>query len=106
MTVSLSGDAGDELFSGYVRYGLTERLWGGLSMVPFGLRRTVSKIATMPSPAMYDRIAGPLLKMAPSKWRSNLVGEEGPQSRRDPDDAKRRRGVLAALLAMSQAPSK
>jgi asparagine synthase (glutamine-hydrolysing) len=76
VTVSLSGDAGDELFSGYVRYGLTERLWDGLSMVPFGLRRTASNMATRLSPAIYDRVAGPLLKMAPSRWRSDLVGEK------------------------------
>ncbi|KWV59459.1 asparagine synthetase B [Bradyrhizobium macuxiense] len=76
VTVSLSGDAGDELFSGYVRYGLTERLWGSLSMVPFGLRRTARTLATRPSPAMYDRIVGPLLKVAPSKWRNAHVGEK------------------------------
>jgi asparagine synthase (glutamine-hydrolysing) len=76
VTVSLSGDAGDELFSGYVRYGLTERLWGGLSSVPFGLRRTAARMATIPPSAMYDVVAGPLMKLAPSKWRSNLVGEK------------------------------
>ena len=75
VAVSLSGDGGDELFSGYVRYGLAERLWGGLSMVPFGLRRTAASMATMPSPAMYDYVAGQLSKVAPSKWRSNLVGD-------------------------------
>jgi asparagine synthase (glutamine-hydrolysing) len=76
VTVSLSGDAGDELFSGYVRYGLTERLWSGLSSVPLGLRRTAAKLATIPPSAMYDVVAGPLMKLAPSKWRSNLVGEK------------------------------
>ena len=76
VTVALSGDAGDELFSGYVRYGLASRIWDGLSKVPFALRQTARHMATLPSPAMYDRVADTLLKIGPSKWRSNLVGEK------------------------------
>ena len=34
VTVSLSGDAGDELFSGYNRYLITNNLWNKLSYVP------------------------------------------------------------------------
>jgi asparagine synthase (glutamine-hydrolysing) len=38
VTVSLSGDAGDELFCGYRSYASVERIWGKLSRVPYGLR--------------------------------------------------------------------
>ncbi len=38
VTVSLSGDAGDELFSGYTRYGVASGLWQKLSRIPRPLR--------------------------------------------------------------------
>ncbi len=39
VTVSLSGDGGDELFCGYNRYALTKKVWGKLSMIPLPVRR-------------------------------------------------------------------
>lgn len=38
VTVSLSGDGGDEAFGGYQRYARTEHLWQALRLVPAGIR--------------------------------------------------------------------
>jgi asparagine synthase (glutamine-hydrolysing) len=76
VTVSLSGDAGDELFSGYTRYELTDRLWSKLSRVPAGLRRAAADLARMPSPALYDRLAAPLMKSMPESWRHGRIGDK------------------------------
>jgi asparagine synthase (glutamine-hydrolysing) len=76
VTVSLSGDAGDELFSGYSRYGFAEQLWGRLARVPKGLRRAAADLATMPPPVVYDRLAGPLMQLLPDRWRHERIGDK------------------------------
>lgn len=75
VTVSLSGDAGDELFSGYTRYGLTEQIWGKLSLLPQRLRRRVADLTTWPSPSFYDRLAEPVMRRMPTNWRHGQVGD-------------------------------
>ncbi|PIF76981.1 asparagine synthase (glutamine-hydrolysing) [Variovorax sp. 54] len=57
VTVSLSGDAGDELFCGYNRYSLAASLWHRLSAVPQPMRRMVARGLTSVSPGRLDRIA-------------------------------------------------
>lgn len=50
VTVSLSGDAGDELFCGYNRYELAD-VWGHVQKVPFGVRKLAgSLIKSVPPP--------------------------------------------------------
>lgn len=49
VTVSLSGDAGDELFCGYSRYQLANKSWNRSSQIPYVLRHTISKaISNLP----------------------------------------------------------
>lgn len=57
VTVSLSGDAGDELFCGYSRYQLTEKLWGKMSFLPVPFRAFLEKGITSLSPAAWDSLA-------------------------------------------------
>ena len=58
VTVSLSGDAGDELFCGYNRYQISEKLWHKLELVPAPLRALVAKGITALSPTAWDSLAG------------------------------------------------
>lgn len=58
VTVSLSGDAGDELFCGYNRYQLTASLWNQLSIIPKPVRKLVAKGITSISPTTWTRFAG------------------------------------------------
>jgi asparagine synthase (glutamine-hydrolysing) len=76
VTVSLSGDAGDELFCGYNRYVLTAGLWRKLAAVPIPLRRVVAKGLTSVSPHAWSRIFGALDSVLPKSARLSLVGEK------------------------------
>lgn len=53
VTVSLSGDAGDELFCGYNRYALADT-WGRIEWVPFGFRRVAGRLVKSVAPANWD----------------------------------------------------
>ncbi len=44
VTVSLSGDGGDELFSGYVCYDSIDRIWGKMKGYPYGIRKLCSEL--------------------------------------------------------------
>src|ERR1043166_3386872 len=76
VTVSLSGDGGDELFSGYTRYALADAFWSKLALVPSPCRRAAASLATLPSPAFYDGIAGPLMPLLPERHRHARVGDK------------------------------
>jgi asparagine synthase (glutamine-hydrolysing) len=56
VTVSLSGDAADELFGGYNRYLLTNNLWNKISKFPIGLRIIVSKFLLSVNPSKYNSL--------------------------------------------------
>jgi asparagine synthase (glutamine-hydrolysing) len=56
VTVSLSGDGGDELFCGYNRYQITAKLWSTLQRVPKPLQKAAAAIITAIPPAQWDRL--------------------------------------------------
>lgn len=62
VTVSLSGDAGDELFGGYERYRMTAAMWGKLSRVPRPLRQLAASTVTAVPISAWDRL-GSFMRM-------------------------------------------
>lgn len=72
VTVSLSGDAGDELFCGYNRYLLTQRLWKKLSSVPAPLRVLAARAITSLSPAAWDDLA----HLIPGAGKWSMLGDK------------------------------
>ncbi len=76
VTVSLSGDAGDELFCGYNRYMLANRVWQNLSAVPSGIRRmAASGISALP-PQRWNMLVKPFQAVLPHNMRHVNAGDK------------------------------
>jgi asparagine synthase (glutamine-hydrolysing) len=76
VTVSLSGDAGDELFCGYNRYQITANLWSKLAAVPLPIRKLAARGLTSISPKLWDKTAGALVGFVPRSAQVANVGEK------------------------------
>jgi asparagine synthase (glutamine-hydrolysing) len=59
VTVSLSGDGADEIFCGYNRYLLTDKIWGKLSLLPVSVRHGLANAVTKISPRVWSKIFSP-----------------------------------------------
>ncbi|MFV0283960.1 MAG: asparagine synthase (glutamine-hydrolyzing) [Castellaniella sp.] len=76
VTVSLSGDAGDELFAGYGRYTRNARHWEKVARIPSGLRRLAAGGIRALSPQAWDTVLGPLRPVLPGALRTTPIGEK------------------------------
>lgn len=74
VTVSLSGDAGDELFAGYNRYIFTQSLWSKLSRVPRTLRLFAAHTIRSVSPSVWNFILGPFENFLPQSFHQTNIG--------------------------------
>ena len=72
VTVSLSGDGGDEVFAGYTRYLGIERLWSMGRWLPAMARRAAGNATHFLSPAAWDAILAPL----PKRFKPSHVGDK------------------------------
>lgn len=76
VTVSLSGDAGDELFCGYNRYKLTNDLWRRLESIPPALRNLAAKALTSLSPRQWDSMGRVFGLALPRNVRLAQLGDK------------------------------
>jgi len=72
VTVSLSGDGGDECFGGYVRHHWINRLAKWNRLVPAPLSQALGTGLQMMSPAAWDTIFSPL----PARLRPTFLGDK------------------------------
>ena len=76
VTVSLSGDAGDELFAGYGRYARNSQRWARVSRLPYGVRRMAAAGLRALSPDAWQAVLGPARPLMPHSLRKAHLGEK------------------------------
>ena len=93
VTVSLSGDGGDELFAGYNRHAWLDRVWGRAAAMPAGARRTAGRRSGT-YPARRDRAGRRATDVLPVGWQVRNPSTKVAKLARvlaasDPEDAYR-----------------
>lgn len=94
VTVTLSGDAGDELFAGYNRYLGTARVWGQLRRLPEPARAAFGGLLAAVPPAAWNG----LVRMLPSGRRPAHFGNRVRKAFATMRDARDLDDVVGSFL--------
>ena len=80
VTVSLSGDGGDELFCGYTSYNSIDRIWGKMKAIPYPVRKLASNLI-LHAPVKLNKVYQTKASLLGAKGASELYeisNEEEP----------------------------
>lgn len=88
VTVSLSGDAGDELFCGYLSYSSIGRIWRKMKSCPYGIRKIASSLL----------VGNPLIKRNQIlQTKAYLLGARSPEHLYELSNAQEASNLQIAL---------
>ena len=76
VTVAMSGDAGDELFAGYLRYTLVRTIWRRVASLPMPMRGVAARVLHALSPRAWDLLFGTFSPLLPVRYRYASAGDK------------------------------
>lgn len=76
VTVSLSGDGGDELFVGYNRYLWADKIWRKMRVMPHPFKFRIARFISTFSPDTWDSLFRKMEFLLPTRFKQTLYGDK------------------------------